>query len=83
LPQQAHLNVDETGHKDSGKAMWTWCFRASLYTLFQIDPYRSADVLIEVLGEEFDGGPTAVTASAPTAATCASVTWCCSSAWRT
>ncbi len=55
LPQQAHLNVDETGHKDSGKAMWTWCFRASLYTLFKIDPYRSAEVLIEVLGEEFDG----------------------------
>jgi len=26
-----------------------------LYTLFKIDPTRSADVLIEVLGEEFDG----------------------------
>src|SRR5215203_2907201 len=33
----------------------TWCFRAELYTLFKIDPYRSADVLIEVLGKEFDG----------------------------
>ena len=32
-----------------------WCFRASLYTLFKIDPTRSADVLIEVLGKEFDG----------------------------
>jgi transposase len=35
--------------------MWTWCFRAALYTLFKIDPCRSADVLIEVLGDEFDG----------------------------
>ena len=35
--------------------MWTWCFRAELYTLFKIDPTRSADVLIEVLGAEFDG----------------------------
>jgi transposase len=26
-----------------------------LYTLFKIDPTRSADVLIDVLGEEFDG----------------------------
>src|SRR5262249_58910260 len=26
-----------------------------LYTLFQIDPTRSADVLIDVLGAEFDG----------------------------
>ena len=38
-----------------GKLMWTWCFRASLYTLFKIDPHRSGDVLIEVLGKEFDG----------------------------
>jgi transposase len=35
--------------------MWTWCFRAGLYTLFKIDPTRSADVLIAVLGEEFNG----------------------------
>jgi transposase len=38
-----------------GKRMWTWCFRASLFTLFKIDPTRSGDVLIEVLGKEFDG----------------------------
>jgi transposase len=55
LPDEGKLNVDETGHKDSGQRMWTWCFRAGLYTLFKIDPTRSADVLIEVLGTEFDG----------------------------
>lgn len=55
LPGQARLNVDETGHKDNGQALWTWCFRASLYTLFKIDPHRSADVLLEVLGQEFEG----------------------------
>jgi transposase len=55
LPAEAILNVDETGHKDRGRRMWTWCFRAGLYTLFKIDPTRSGDVLIEVLGEEFDG----------------------------
>jgi transposase len=55
LPSQARLNVDETGHKQNGDRMWTWCFRASLYTLFKIDPSRSADVLIDVLGREFDG----------------------------
>ena len=55
LPGEAVLNVDETGHKDNGKRMWTWCFRASLYTLFKIDPHRSADVLMAVLGQEFDG----------------------------
>ncbi len=49
------LNVDETGHKQNGHRQWTWCFRAELYTLFKIDPTRSGDVLIEVLGTEFDG----------------------------
>src|SRR3954470_8448074 len=55
LPAQARLNIDETGHKQNGVRMWTWCFRAGLYTLFKIDPTRSGDVLIEVLGKEFNG----------------------------
>ena len=55
LPLQALLNVDETGHKHNGERWWAWCFRASLYTLFKIDPTRSGDVLIEVLGKEFKG----------------------------
>jgi len=55
LPSQPHLNVDETGHKNSGKLMWTWCFRAHLFTLFKIAPSRGSGVLEEVLGKEFDG----------------------------
>src|SRR5207302_1178659 len=43
LPDEARLNVDETGHKQNGQRQWTWCFRASLYTLFKIDPSRSGD----------------------------------------
>jgi transposase len=55
LPQESHLNVDETGHKDGKDKWWTWCFRASLYTLFKIDATRSSKVLVDVLGEEFNG----------------------------
>jgi transposase len=55
LPAEPYLNVDETGHKQNGERQWTWCFRAALYTLFKIDPTRSADVLIAVLGTEFNG----------------------------
>ena len=55
LPDQDRLNVDETGHKQNGQPQWIWCFRAGLYTLFKIDPTRSGDVLIDVLGTEFDG----------------------------
>ena len=55
LSKEALLNVDETGHKENGKRLWTWCFRAAAYTVFKIDPSRASDVLVEVLGEEFDG----------------------------
>lgn len=55
LPGEACLNVDETGHKQNRLRQWTWCFRADLYTLFKIDPTRSGDVLIAVLGKEFNG----------------------------
>jgi transposase len=55
LPAEERLNVDETGHKNKKSLFWTWCFRAELYTLFKIAPSRSADVLLEVLGQEFDG----------------------------
>jgi transposase len=55
LPDQERLNVDETGHKQNRLAMWTWCFRAELYTLFKIDPTRSTNVLINALGTEFEG----------------------------
>lgn len=55
LPHQGRLNVDETGHKNNGKPWWTWCFRAELFTLFKIDASRGSDVLLAVLGKEFDG----------------------------
>lgn len=55
LPAQDRLNVDETGHKEYSQRMWTWCFRAPLFTLFKIDPSRGSDVLLDVLGREFKG----------------------------
>ena len=55
LPEQDVLNIDETGHKDSGQRFWTWCFKASMYTLFRIDKSRGSQVLLDVLGEQFDG----------------------------
>ena len=55
LPGEAFLNVDETGHKENANRFWTWCFRAELYTLFRIEPSRGSQVLINTLGEEFNG----------------------------
>jgi len=55
IPLETTLNVDETGHKDNGERFWTWVFKAELYVLFRIDKSRGSQVLIEVLGEEFEG----------------------------
>lgn len=55
LPNEPRLNVDETGHKTNKEQMWAWCFRASLFTLFKIDESRGSDVLIQMLGTEFNG----------------------------
>jgi transposase len=55
LPLESVINVDETGHKENGHRFWTWVFRADLYALFKIDASRSSQVLIDVLGVEFDG----------------------------
>jgi transposase len=55
LPKETRLNVDETGHPDQGKRLWTWCLRAPLFTVFQINASRGSDVLLNVLGPEFDG----------------------------
>ena len=55
LPLEATLNVDETGHKNNGDRFWTWVFKAELYVLFRIDKSRGSNVLIEVLGKEFEG----------------------------
>jgi transposase len=55
LPDARTLNVDETGHKCNKESWWTWCLRADLYTIFKIDPHRSADVLMDLLGRDFQG----------------------------
>jgi transposase len=55
LPNEAFVNVDETGHPCNGDNWWTWCFRAELYTLYHIDAYRNAEVMMDTLGVEFAG----------------------------
>jgi hypothetical protein len=55
LPLETVLNIDETGHKENGDKFWTWVFKAEMYVLFKIDKSRGSKVLLEVLGEEFNG----------------------------
>jgi len=55
LPTEPRLNVDETGHKENGDRFWTWCFRATDFTVFRIAETRSSQVLWDMLGREFQG----------------------------
>src|ERR1039458_6956037 len=55
LPQQVHLNADETGHKENGRRYWTWCFRAKDFIFFKIHASRGSDVLFDILGQNFQG----------------------------
>ena len=55
LPSEPHLGVDETGHKEKGRTLWTWCFRAAAFVVFLIDRSRSSNVLAKTLGKEFKG----------------------------
>lgn len=58
LPNQAVMNIDETGHPENGRQLWTWGFHVpgpQGFTYFHIDPSRSSDVLKEFLGESFHG----------------------------
>jgi len=59
LPDEEHLNIDETGHKDhpfdkpaDHKKHWIWVFAAAAFTVFRIFGSRSTDALREVLGPD-------------------------------
>lgn len=58
LPEQASMGVDETGHRERGRALWSWCFHVpgqNRFTWFHIDPSRGSKVLRRYLGEAFGG----------------------------
>ena len=47
--------MDETGHQENKRRLWTWCFRAADFTVFRIAGTRSSQVLWDMLGREFQG----------------------------
>jgi transposase len=55
VPQQKRINADETGHKENGKKLWTWCFCAKTFIVFKIASSRGSEVLMDILGQEFSG----------------------------
>jgi hypothetical protein len=54
LKTEPVLNIDETGHKENGKRLYTWWFNAKEFVVFVIG-FRSADILETVLTNDFEG----------------------------
>ena len=58
LPQQEYMGIDETGHPERGRRLWSWCFHVpgeNRFTWFHIDPSRGSKVLKRYLGKAFCG----------------------------
>jgi transposase len=55
LPTEALLNIDEAPTKEGPAKAWVWTFVASTFTFFACRTSRSADVLDDLLGQDFAG----------------------------
>ncbi len=55
IREQSVVNMDETGHKMSGKKAWLWVAATACVSVFTIRFSRGAAVAKEMLGELFQG----------------------------
>ena len=55
LPQEAVLNVDETGWRTNGDKRWIWALVAKQFVFYVVASTRGADVLVSLLGAVFRG----------------------------
>jgi hypothetical protein len=49
------VHADETGAPVDGKPQWLWALTSPLHTLFHLDQSRGGQVVLDLLGEKFDG----------------------------
>ena len=55
LPQEAVLNVDETGWRTNGDKRWIWALVAQQFVFYVVASTRGAEVLVSLLGTVFRG----------------------------
>jgi hypothetical protein len=51
----AVLNIDESGWRILGRTAWLWCFANARLAYYVLTPSRAGPVVMEVLGEGFNG----------------------------
>jgi len=55
LPEQEHVNADETGTKEANDKAWLWTFVARTFTVFAVRATRAATAVDELLTTAFEG----------------------------
>jgi transposase len=55
LPHEPVVNSDETGFRTSGEKRWLWALVAANFVFYKIALTRGAEVLVQLLGEVFNG----------------------------
>jgi transposase len=55
LPEQEHVNADETGTKEQNGKAWLWTFVARTFTVFAVRASRAATAVDELLTAAFTG----------------------------
>lgn len=55
LPEQDHINADETGTKQQNDKAWLWTFVARTFSVFAVRATRAATAVDELLTAAFEG----------------------------
>jgi transposase len=55
LPEQPHLNIDESPTKEASRKSWLWTFVAQPFTVFAVRATREATALSDLLTDRFQG----------------------------
>ena len=55
LPEQEHVNADETGTKQENGKAWLWTFVAAAFSVFAIRATRAATAVDDLLTDAFEG----------------------------
>lgn len=55
IRQSSSVNIDETGWRLDGNLCWLWAFTNDSFTIYEVNPSRGHQVVLEQLGEDYHG----------------------------
>lgn len=55
IRQSLSVHIDETGWRLDGESCWLWAFTNDSFTIYEVNPSRGHQVVLEQLGEDYCG----------------------------